>query len=165
MRVYICAYAMLLTPHTFVGVAIGASVGDPLLAPMLSFGMHFLGDLVPHWDFFSNTSKEQRRNGWRPIAVMLDLVLGVAVGLTSVLYALWVLRKPSMALNILICGVAAVLPDILEAPYIYSNKDPFSFITKIQRKMQFQAKLPWGMLTQLLVIGVSLLVISDSMKL
>ncbi|MFA6981534.1 MAG: hypothetical protein WC243_00700 [Patescibacteria group bacterium] len=154
---------MLLTPHTFVGIAIGASVNDPVLAPILSFGMHFLGDLVPHWDFFSNTDKEQRRKGWRPIAVMLDLAFGVAVGVASVLYALWVLKMPSMALTILICCLTSVLPDILEAPYIYSSKDPFPFITGVQRKMQFQAKLPWGVLTQLLVIGVSLLVISNSM--
>jgi hypothetical protein len=156
---------MLLTPHTFVGIAIGASVDDPVLAPLLSFGMHFLADLVPHWDFFSNTDKEQRRKGWRPIAVMLDLALGVAVGVTAILYALWVKKQPGKAVNILLCALAAVLPDVLEAPYIYSSKDPFYFMTGLQRKMQFQAKLPWGVLTQFLVIGVSLLVISNSMLL
>lgn len=154
---------MLLTPHTLVGVAVGASVKDPIIAPIISFGMHFLGDLVPHWDFFSSTDKEERRKGWRPIAVMFDLTIGVAVGVASVLYALWVLNRPDTAFNILTSGIAAVLPDMLEAPYIYSNRDPFPFITNIQRKMQFQAKLPWGAITQLLVIGVSLLVISNSM--
>lgn len=156
---------MLLTPHTFVGVAIGATIQNLGIAIPLSVGMHFLGDMVPHWDFYSNTNREERKTGWRPIAVMADLVFAVAVGLTTTLYALWVMGNPTLALSIFLCGIASVIPDALEAPYIFMDKGVAILkpLVAIQRKMQFQAPLPWGVITQLLVIGVSLLVIADSM--
>jgi hypothetical protein len=158
---------MLLTPHTFVGVAIGATIQNPQAAVPISILMHFLGDLVPHWDFYSNTTKEERRVGWRPIAVMADLTIAVAVGLTATLYALWVVKDSALALNIFLCGIAAVLPDALEAPHIFLNKDifPFTILVNIQRKLQFQAPLPWGVISQLLVIAVSYAVTLSSMLL
>jgi hypothetical protein len=149
---------MLLTPHTFVGVAIGSTVPDPALAVSLSFIMHFIGDVVPHWDFYSNTTKEERVKGWRPIAVMADMACGIAIGLTATYYALWVLDKPTLALTIFLSGIASVLPDALEAPYIFMHKTggPLGLLAKIQSALQFQAPLPWGVITQILVILVSL---------
>jgi hypothetical protein len=158
---------MLLTPHTIVGVAVGASVANPYIAVPISIFLHFMGDAVPHWDFFSNTTKEERLKGWRPIAVMADLVLAVGIGLTVTLYALWVLKEPALALNIFLCGIAAVLPDALEAPYIYMQKNTgfLKLLTGLQSRMQFQAPLPWGIITQLIVIMISSLVILSSLTL
>jgi hypothetical protein len=158
---------MLLTPHTIVGVAIGTSIQNPVAAVPLSIGMHFLGDLVPHWDFFSNTEREERLRGWRPIAVMADLVVAVAIGLTATLYALWVLNNVPLAANIFMCGIGSVLPDALEAPHIYMHKDLkfLGALTKIQKKLQFQAPLPWGLITQILVILVASMLILDSIVL
>jgi hypothetical protein len=155
---------MLLTPHTMVGVAIGATVPNPYAAVPLSLGMHFLGDAVPHWDFYSNTSREERLKGWRPIAVMADLILAVGIGLTAVLFALWVLQDQALALNIFLCGIISVLPDALEAPYIFMGKETgfVGMLTKIQRKIQFQAPLPWGIITQLVVMFVAGLLIVSS---
>lgn len=155
---------MLLTPHTFVGIAIAVSIRNPYIAAPLSFFMHFMGDLVPHWDFYSNTKKEERVVGWRPLAVMLDLVIGVAVGLTATLYALWVIKDTALATNVFLCGIASVLPDALEGPYIFMKKEPWflQIITRTQKKMQFQAPLPWGAITQILVILFSSMIISGT---
>jgi len=155
---------MLLTPHTIVGITIGASVENPFLAFPLSIASHFAGDLFPHWDFFSNTKKDQRLSGWRPIAVMLDLMLALSLGLAAVLYSLWVLHNTFLAARIFACGVGSVLPDALELPYIYTNKDPLGFLTRIQRKLQVQAPLPWGILSQLGVIFVFSLILANSLK-
>ena len=147
-----------------VGVAIGATVPNPYAAVPLSLGMHFLGDIVPHWDFYSNTSREERLKGWRPIAVMADLILAVGIGLTAVLFALWVLQDQALALNIFLCGIVSVLPDALEVPYIFMGKETgfVGMLTKIQRKIQFQAPLPWGIITQLVVMFVAGLLIVSS---
>jgi hypothetical protein len=157
---------MLLTPHTFVGIAIGATISNPVVAVPFSFAMHYFGDMVPHWDFYSHTTKEERLHGWRPIAVMADLTVGVTVGLTATLYALWALGGSQLALRIFLCGVAAVLPDVLEAPHIFLQKETkvLGALTRIQKKLQFQAPLPWGAISQLLVILVSLTVILNSLK-
>jgi hypothetical protein len=147
-----------------VGVAIGATVPNPSIAVPLSLGLHFLGDAVPHWDFYSNTEREERLKGWRPIAVMADLILAVGVGLTATLFALWVLQDQTLALTIFLCGIASVLPDALEAPYIFMGKN-IGFVgalTNIQRKMQFQAPLPWGIITQFVVMLVSALLFVSS---
>ncbi len=156
---------MLLTPHTIVGVAIGATVQDPVAAGAISLSMHFLGDLVPHWDFFSHTTHEQRRTGWRPIAVMFDMAVGICIGLSAVLYALWVLNSPIIAVSIFVAGIASVLPDAIEAPLIYCGKDIAPAVTNVQRRLQFQAPLPWGLLTQAVVIVLSAFVILNSLKL
>ncbi len=159
-------FFMLLTPHTFVGAALGASIPNPVIAVPLSIAMHFVGDIVPHWDFYSHTTKEERLRGWRPVAVMADLAIGVAVGLIPTLYALWVLNNPNMAVNIFLCGIGSVLPDALEAPYIFMNKDKgfLHWLARFQSKMQYQAALPWGLISQVVVILVSLVVLLNSIR-
>lgn len=155
---------MLLTPHTLVGIAIATSIRNPTVAVPLALGMHFMGDLVPHWDFYSHTKKEERVVGWRPMAVMFDLVVGVSIGLTSTLYALWVLQNKALAINIFLCGIASVLPDALEAPHIFMKTDPKILmpLINIQKKLQFQAPLPWGIITQILVVAISVIVMRSS---
>lgn len=152
---------MLLTPHTLVGLTLGATIANPAVAVPLSFFMHFMGDLVPHWDFYSNTEFEERRVGWRPFAVLVDLVVAVAIGLTVTYYALWVVKSTDLALNIFLCGIAAVLPDAMEAPHLFLDKNwkPFMLVGRLQGKLQFQAPLPWGILTQIFVMGVSLFIL------
>ena len=156
---------MLLTPHTFVGVAIASSISNPVISVPLSFAMHFLGDKVPHWDFFSNTNKEDRLKGWRIFAVMSDFGLSVAVGLFFTLYALWFKGESLLALNILLCVIASCLPDALEAPHVFfGSEDVFSrTLLSVQHKMQFQAPLPWGIISQVLVILACLALLSGSL--
>lgn len=152
---------MLLTPHVFVGLAVAKSVPSPFVAVLVSFALHFLGDKVPHWDFYSNTPKEKRLKGWRPVAVMADFGLGIAVGLIFTLHALWVLSDFSLAVKMFLCGIVSVLPDALEAPHIYSEKK-FKFVEKLtdlQRKFQSQAPLPWGLITQAGVVMFCLFLI------
>jgi len=166
-RVILCRIqrTMLLTPHTFVGMAVAVSVPNPYIAVPLSFVLHFFGDKVPHWDFFSNTRVEERLKGWRIFAVMADFGLAIAAGLTLTFYALWALQNSALALNIFLCCFASTLPDALEAPHLYFGiSDPVTRgLTKIQHKMQFQAPLPWGIISQLVVIGFCLVLLADSL--
>jgi len=149
---------MLLTPHTLVGVAIATNISNPYIAIPIAFISHFLGDKVPHWDFYSNTKKEERIKGWRPLAVMGDLAVGVAVGVTYTTYFLWVKQDLSLALVTFICGIASVLPDALSGLTIIGGKENkfLELLNNVQSKMQFQAPLPWGILTQVGVILISL---------
>lgn len=145
---------MLLTPHVFVGLTLASSIPNPFVSVPMAFVMHFLGDKVPHWDFFSNTKMEERLKGWRIFAVIGDIMLGLAVGLTATYFALWKLNDSKLALNFLLCSFASVLPDALEAPHLFFGfNDPFTrALLFVQHKMQFQAKLPWGIISQIVVI-------------
>lgn len=155
---------MLLTPHVTVGLVIARIVPNPLLAVMLSLLSHFLGDLMPHWDFFSKTKKEERLKGWRPIAIMADFGLGIAMGMFFTLNALWVKGSPQLAVTSFLCGIFAVTPDVLEAPYLFMNKTPFGLerLLALQRKMQVQAPFLIGISTQLAVIATSLLFLTSN---
>jgi hypothetical protein len=152
---------MLLTPHTIVGIAIATNIPNPYLAVIFAFISHFLGDKVPHWDFYSNTKKEERIIGWRPIAVMAELAVGVAVGVAFTCYYLWVKNDPLLAVTVFFCGIASVLPDALSSLSLFGGKEGkfLKTLNKIQSKMQFQAPLPWGILTQVIVILISLFLI------
>ncbi len=154
---------MLLTPHTFVGLTIAASIPNPFISVPLSFVMHFFGDKVPHWDFFSNTTRDERLKGWRVFAVIADICLGLAAGLTATFFALWKLSDASLALNFFLCSFASVLPDALEAPHLFFGvNDPFTrTLLFVQHKMQYQAKLPWGIISQIAVILVCLALLSS----
>jgi len=145
---------MLLTPHTIVGVTVAASITNPLIAVPLSFLLHFAGDFLPHWDFYTNTTKEQKISGWRPLAVMLDFGVAIALGLSSTLYALWVLNDTAFALTVFLCGIASVLPDALTGPSIYMKDAPtfFKLMHSFQRKINNSANMFYGILTQLAVV-------------
>lgn len=156
---------MLLTPHTLVGTAIALSIPNPIIAIPTSLIFHFLGDLMPHWDFFTNNEREKRFRGWVPIAIMADMSFGVAIGVGFTLYAYWFLGGTLSALNVFACGIASVLPDILTGPSIYmENVHPFfNAVHKLQSKLQTSANPPLGIITQLVVIIVSLYLILHSL--
>lgn len=155
---------MLLTPHTLVGLAVATVVKNPLIAFPVSIGMHYLGDMVPHWDFFSGTTEEERVSGWRPLAVAGELSLAVSAGTASVLYALWIVNDPTLAFRMLICGIGGVLPDLLSGMtmYLKNLNGLLKINNRVQAKLQFQSPLPWGILTQILVSAFSALVILGS---
>jgi hypothetical protein len=159
---------MLLTPHVLVGTAIASVIPNPLIAAPLSFISHFAGDLVPHWDFYTGTTKEERLKGWRPLAVMGDLAVGVFLGTFFTLYGLWVVKSEMLALNIFISANFAVLPDVLTGPDIYLNGKSnvfFKAIHNLQSKLQFPMRLPWGIISQIVVSLLCSLVILNSIVL
>ncbi len=156
---------MLLTPHTLVGITIASSISNPFISVPLSFAMHFFGDKVPHWDFFSGVPMGDRVKGWRIFAVMVDLTLAVATGLTFTYYALWAKNNSYLAVNIFLSSIASCLPDALEVPMYYFDSN--NFITRsiyaIQHRMQSRADLPWGALSQVVVGLACLLLLSGSL--
>lgn len=156
---------MLLTPHTMVGVSVAYVLQNPFIAPPLSLMLHFVGDVLPHWDFYTNTTKEQKTTGWRPLAVMADFGLGIAVGVTATLYALWVLRDTTLALTVFLSGVMSVLPDVLTGPSIYMKNanSIFKKMHEFQRKLNTSAPLVVGVLTQLVVASVSIALLVNSL--
>jgi hypothetical protein len=96
---------------------------------------------------------------------MGDLGLAVAAGMYFTCYFAWVIKDPSLSVNAFLCGIGSVIPDALTAPYIYRENGVnivSDAIHKIQSKMQFPAKLPWGIITQIAVSLFSFLVIANS---
>ncbi len=148
-----------------VGVSVAYVLQDPFIAPPLSLLLHFVGDVLPHWDFYTHTTKEQKTTGWRPLAVMADFGLGIAFGVTATLYALWVLRDTTLALTVFLSGVMSVLPDVLTGPSIYMKNanSIFKKMHEFQRKLNTSAPLVFGVLTQLVVAAASIALLVNSL--
>lgn len=154
---------MLLTPHTIVGIAIATAIPNPYIAVPVSIGFHFLGDLVPHWDYCYKSNEGVVDKNY-PLKVMADMSIGIGIGMFFTLYFLWQMKNPGMALNIFLCGIASVLPDALTGPAILDEnaKGLPKLMYKIQDKIHFVAPLPWGLISQLVVAGACLLLILNS---
>ena len=158
---------MLLSPHTMVGLAIGATIQNPLIAIPLSFVSHFVGDLVPHWDFFDHfPSKNELFKGWQGKLFFTDLSLGIALGLSFTFYALWMQQNPYLALNMFVCGITAVIPDAMYAPIVFVNSKNviIRFFYKLQGKLHSRAEIIFGNITQIAVLISAFLVTVNSLK-
>ncbi len=150
---------MLELPHTLVGALIATKIPSPIISLPLAFASHFLVDRIPHWNpsLYSEYKKFGRPTAKSTVVIVLDVILSLAAGLTIALQALPDINK---FLVIIFACFLAVLPDVIEAPFFYFGcKWPVLMrLINFQVKIQGKAKLPWGLLTQILTIIIVLLV-------
>lgn len=145
---------MTATAHALVGGAIAFSVQNPALGVTLSFLSHPLLDFIPHWDFGW---------GWRQKTKLklfceasLDLAAGVL--LSYALFGQYINHYYFFG-----CVFVSLLWDFLEIPYWFFNWRffPFSLSHSIQHQIQGKARLPWGVVTQIVTVGVIMLLLQN----
>ncbi len=148
---------MLETPHALVGAAIAIKVGNPFLAVPLALLSHFVFDKVPHWNPHINT--ETKKFGHPTKQSTIIIAVDATVALLFGAYIAWrALPNNVLAFSILVCCLAAVLPDVMEIPYFYFKKRT-GFLKKwipSQKSWQTNTTPFWGILTQVITIGASL---------
>lgn len=145
---------MTATAHALVGGAIGYSIQNPVLGITLSFLSHPLLDFIPHWDFGWNWREKTKLKLF--CEASLDLAVGVLLS-----YAMF-----GQYINIyyfFACLLGSVLWDLLEIPYWFFNWRffPFSTLHSIQHHIQGKAALPWGVLTQIVTVGIIIIVLQN----
>ena len=147
---------MLETPHVALGAVIAKTIPNPFISIPLSFASHFILDMVPHWNPHLNTEiKKYGKLTKSTITIIaFDLVLAVAF---TLFFATKALPDQNMAINILLCSFASILPDAVEAPYfLFGYKNKYLDIwMKFQKRIQVDANLFWGLLTQAIVIIIA----------
>ncbi|MDP4031219.1 MAG: hypothetical protein Q8P47_02940 [Candidatus Beckwithbacteria bacterium] len=136
---------MLDASHAVIGASLAKLVPNPVLGLPLALGLHFVGDLVPHWDL---RTRHVKRSKLTTIALSLtDAGIGYALGW-------WLFNQtvpwPYLALMMFI----SQLPDWIEAPYhIFDWKfPPFSSIKHLQSRLHRKLDLPWGLIWQGLIV-------------
>lgn len=150
---------MTATAHALVGGVIAASVPNPALGITLAFASHPLLDLIPHWDFGWGWRKKSKPLLF--IQASFDFILGLI--LTYLLF----IQYPLFGISIdpgylLACVIASVIWDVAEIPYWFLNWDfpPFSWIYKIQSKMQGKTKTMFmGIVTQVVTVSILVLIL------
>lgn len=141
---------MLETPHAALGMAIAVTIPNPLISIPLAFASHFVLDMVPHWNPHINTEMKKFGKLTKPTLYIIGLDLVCAVLLT-----IFVARNNPY---VYIASFMSVLPDIAEGPYFlfgWRNKY-LDIVLRFQRSIQANANIFWGLLTQIIVLILSI---------
>lgn len=148
---------MLLTPHTLVGAAIGASTNNLVSVIILAFLSHFILDALPHtdWALWHNHGDfEPELKDY--ILVGCDFLL--SAGLITYLW-----YNSGRDNLILVGAIFAAIPDFIDVVPFWNKflrKLPvFSQLHWLHEKIHFRLKPKywyWGVVTQLIIIGGSL---------
>ena len=140
---------MTATAHALIGASIAVKVVNPILGIPLAIISHFIADLIPHWD--AGTNHRQKSLMRLRVEAALDVLLGFAL-----VYLIF--RNLVDPRYLFVMVIAAQLPDWLEAPsFMFNiNVPPFSWLDWLGHKIQSRLALPWGLVTQIVVVGLLL---------
>lgn len=142
---------MTATAHALIGASIAVRVTNPIIGIPLAIASHFAADLIPHWD--AGTNHRQKSAFRLKFEATLDVLLGFALSFL-------IFRNIVDPTYLFVMIISAQLPDWLEAPsWMFGFKvPPFSWLDYLGHKLQSRMQLPWGLVTQVVLVG--LLVIS-----
>lgn len=149
---------MLELPHTLVGAAIATVIPNPLISLPLSFLSHFITDYVPHWNPHLNT--ELKTSG--KVSTQSKVIVMADAGLALMIGTYIAARSTNFIVVMLACFLA-VAPDVAEIPYYFLGLKNISWIKKLidyQRAHQWNVSPFIGILTQIVVVVISLLLIN-----
>ncbi len=140
---------MTFTAHVLIGTAIANRIPNPWLVGPIALATHLLCDAIPHWDLGTN---------WRKRTKIVTGFWASFETVSAVTLALFFFssRVPSL-ISLYVSLVASLLPDWLEAPYyLFPKTTPkiFYYIYRVQSYIHSRMKLPWGIVTQILVVGI-----------
>lgn len=149
---------MLETPHVLVGVAIATKIPNPVISIPLALASHFILEKIPHWNphLYTETEKYGQPTSKSTLITAIDSSIALTTGS---LIAFSHLPNLALTLTIFFSAFAAVLPDVIEAPYLYLNyrKPWLKKYILWQKSIQAEAKPFWGLITQVLIIIAALL--------
>lgn len=141
---------MTATAHALIGASLAVKLTNPLIGIPVAILSHFIADLIPHWD--AGTNHRDKTKMKLAAEAALDVILGFILA-----FALF--RNLVEPTYLFVMIIAAQLPDWLEAPsWIFGLKiPPFSWLDWLGHKLQSRLGLPWGLVTQVVVVGTMVL--------
>src|SRR3989344_5756197 len=147
---------MTATAHALIGASIAAKITNPYVGIPLAILSHFAADLVPHWD--AGTNHKNKSATRLKLEATLDVLLGFAL-------VFLIFRNLVDPTYLFVMVISAQLPDWLEAPsWMFGFKvPPFSWLDWLGHKLQTRMQLPWGLVTQVVIVG-SLVFLSVDVK-
>ena len=141
---------MLATSHSLTSALIVSKIVPPQLSLPLVFLSHYLLDIVPHWDTGTGLNSGRKSKKTAVLETLVDL--SVAFTLVFIFFQK---DKPFSPL-LWIAVFLGILPDLIEFPALFFNKKPFpiNILEKLHDALHKRAKLPWGLIYQLIFLGV-----------
>lgn len=138
---------MTATAHALIGASIASRVINPQVGIPLAIVSHFAADLIPHWD--AGTNHKQKTLTRLKLEAAADVLVGFAL-------VFLIFRSSVEPVYLFTMVIAAQLPDWLEAPsWMFGFKvPPFSWLDWLGHKLQSRMQLPWGLVTQVVIVGM-----------
>jgi len=144
---------MTATTHALIGTIIAAKIGNPALAIPIAIASHIAADTIPHWDTATNRRKKTFRR------MFADSFWDVTIGFfLSYLLIIWLFPKTNLTYAFIII-IASQLLDWITALYYFFHLKAFKWIYSFQKLFNNDLNLPWGLVTQIILI-VFLLVLA-----
>ena len=143
-------FSMTATAHALIGASIAVKVANPILGIPLAIFSHFIADLIPHWD--AGTNHRQKSMTRLRLEATIDVLLGFIL-------VFLIFRNLTNPVYLFAMVFAAQLPDWLEAPsFMFGIKiPPFTWLDWLGHKIQSRAQLPWGLVTQIVIVATLVL--------
>lgn len=141
---------MTATAHALIGASIATTITNPYTGIPLAILSHFMADLIPHWDAGTNRRKKTiMRLRFESAA---DVLLGFAL-------AFLIFGGKTNPTYLFTMIIAAQLPDWIEAPASKFGIEvaPFTWARWLGHKLQSRMQLPWGAVTQIVIVGIIVL--------
>lgn len=137
---------MTATAHALIGGAIAASVQNPTIGLPLAALSHPILDMIPHWDFGWGWKKKNKVTLF--IQTSFDLLFGLS--LTFLIFG-----RTTDSLYLLSAIFLSLVWDLLFMPYLLFgwNFFPFKTFYDFGHDINGRAKLPWGIVTQVITVG------------
>lgn len=145
---------MLATSHALAAGIILKTIPDPKIALPLALASHFALDLIPHWDFAYNNNRPSQaltlKNEKNHLQLAFYAGLDVIFGFVLTLFLFRDLNPLLLSTTIFF----AQLPDWIEMPYYFFGLQlkPSIWAKKMQKRIHSRAALPWGLVSQIVVI-------------
>ncbi|HRY60056.1 MAG TPA: hypothetical protein P5096_01615 [Patescibacteria group bacterium] len=121
---------MVISSHFIAGAALGKATGNPILAVVFGFVLHFVMDLVPHWNYGYKHLKKVKTL----LLVLMDPLLAFALYLTIGLIRGY---SASTWLVTFLGGFFCALPDLIEFFIRVFNIKPLIFFLKFHRAVHW----------------------------
>lgn len=147
---------MLATTHSLTSAVIITKVSPPWLAFPLVLIFHYLLDLIPHWDTGSGLTKGLKTKKKAVWETLIDLFIAVLT-----VYFFFQKGQP-FSLKLWLAILLGILPDLVEFPSLFFNFRPFplNVLEKFHSQtMHRRGKLPWGLITQLVLMALIFLLV------
>lgn len=139
---------MLLATHALVGASAAQKIKNPFLSFPLILALHFLMDLIPHWDLGTDFRKRTK---------VKNFFLAFLDGLSALLSVFFLFQYQKSFSFLLWLGAGiSLLPDFLEAPYIFLDFHLFPSIDHFHSKIAHRKsrEVIGGLIPQLIIIGL-----------
>lgn len=148
---------MTLTSHAVVGAMLAARISDPVVLGVSGVALHYLGDVLPHWDFGTHIRKKSSLRLW--IESFLDVVVGW--GLAFLLY--FFLFGGTSFFWLAFGVLASQLPDWINAPYLFLKWHfaPFTWWHRLGSYLNTELDKPWGIVTQVVALFLLYIVLFE----